>query len=78
MVLMLALLHVGSIHYNRIHPAYWRDRLMRVRSMGLNAIQARSGVAFCAVSTDCTAPWAQAERNVNATATHAFRRRLKA
>lgn len=29
-----------SIHYNRIHPAYWRDRLLRVKSMGLNAIQA--------------------------------------
>lgn len=28
-----------SIHYNRIHPAYWRDRLLRVQSMGLNAIQ---------------------------------------
>lgn len=28
-----------SIHYNRIHPAYWRDRLMRVKSMGLNAVQ---------------------------------------
>mmetsp|Transcript_13310 Transcript_13310/g.40276 ORF Transcript_13310/g.40276 Transcript_13310/m.40276 type:complete len:730 (-) Transcript_13310:513-2702(-) len=29
----------GSIHYSRIHPAYWRDRLLRVKSMGLNAIQ---------------------------------------
>ncbi|KAK9915942.1 hypothetical protein WJX75_006251 [Coccomyxa subellipsoidea] len=29
----------GSIHYNRIHPAYWRDRLQRVQAMGLNSIQ---------------------------------------
>ncbi|KAK9816677.1 hypothetical protein WJX72_003581 [[Myrmecia] bisecta] len=29
----------GSLHYNRIHPTYWQDRLARARSMGLNAIQ---------------------------------------
>lgn len=29
----------GSIHYHRIHPAYWKDRLLRVRSLGLNTIQ---------------------------------------
>ncbi|KAK9828756.1 hypothetical protein WJX72_001937 [[Myrmecia] bisecta] len=29
----------GSVHYHRIHPAYWTDRLRRVKSMGLNAIQ---------------------------------------
>ncbi|CAL8469886.1 g9428 [Coccomyxa elongata] len=29
----------GSIHYNRIHPAYWKDRLQRVQAMGLNTIQ---------------------------------------
>lgn len=28
-----------SVHYHRIHPAYWRDRLLRLKSMGLNAIQ---------------------------------------
>ena len=31
-----------SIHYQRIHPEYWRDRLLRVKAMGLNAIQVRS------------------------------------
>lgn len=29
-----------SIHYQRIHPEYWRDRLLRVKALGLNAIQA--------------------------------------
>lgn len=29
----------GSIHYNRIHPDQWQDRLQRSLSMGLNAIQ---------------------------------------
>ena len=29
----------GSIHYHRVHPALWRDRLARLRSLGLNAIQ---------------------------------------
>eukprot|EP01023_Acetabularia_acetabulum_P034994 TRINITY_DN32943_c0_g1_i1.p1 TRINITY_DN32943_c0_g1~~TRINITY_DN32943_c0_g1_i1.p1 ORF type:complete len:178 (-),score=14.21 TRINITY_DN32943_c0_g1_i1:81-560(-) len=29
----------GSIHYFRIHPGYWKDRLQRVKSIGLNAIQ---------------------------------------
>eukprot|EP01025_Chloroclados_australasicus_P060191 TRINITY_DN7700_c2_g1_i1.p1 TRINITY_DN7700_c2_g1~~TRINITY_DN7700_c2_g1_i1.p1 ORF type:complete len:665 (+),score=51.01 TRINITY_DN7700_c2_g1_i1:194-2188(+) len=29
----------GSIHYFRIHPGYWKDRLSRVKSVGLNAIQ---------------------------------------
>uniref|UniRef100_A0A0N5AB25 Beta-galactosidase n=1 Tax=Syphacia muris TaxID=451379 RepID=A0A0N5AB25_9BILA len=29
----------GSIHYFRIHPMLWEDRLMRVRSMGINTIQ---------------------------------------
>ncbi|KDD75891.1 glycosyl hydrolase [Helicosporidium sp. ATCC 50920] len=28
----------GSIHYFRIHPSHWRDRLLRVQAMGLNAI----------------------------------------
>ena len=28
-----------SIHYQRIHPEYWRDRLLRVKALGLNAIQ---------------------------------------
>ncbi|KAK9790354.1 hypothetical protein WJX73_002613 [Symbiochloris irregularis] len=29
----------GSAHYFRIHPQYWRDRLTRLRAMGLNTIQ---------------------------------------
>ncbi|XP_025094507.1 beta-galactosidase-like [Pomacea canaliculata] len=29
----------GSIHYQRIHPDYWQDRLMKIRASGLNAIQ---------------------------------------
>jgi len=32
-----------SIHYQRIHPEYWRDRLLRVKAMGLNAIQVTPG-----------------------------------
>jgi len=29
----------GCIHYFRIHPDQWSDRLARLRAMGLNAIQ---------------------------------------
>ncbi|KAK6759062.1 hypothetical protein RB195_016340 [Necator americanus] len=29
----------GSIHYFRIHPSQWADRLLRVRALGFNAIQ---------------------------------------
>ncbi|KAL0030525.1 hypothetical protein WJX79_001635 [Trebouxia sp. C0005] len=29
----------GSVHYHRIPVPYWRDRLLRVRSMGLNTIE---------------------------------------
>eukprot|EP00466_Bigelowiella_natans_P016535 jgi/Bigna1/132910/aug1.19_g7618 len=29
----------GAMHYSRIPPAYWRDRLLRLRAMGLNALQ---------------------------------------
>lgn len=29
----------GSIHYHRIPPQYWEDRLRRVKALGLNAIQ---------------------------------------
>eukprot|EP00878_Enallax_costatus_P024382 GHUV01026018.1.p1 GENE.GHUV01026018.1~~GHUV01026018.1.p1 ORF type:complete len:192 (+),score=19.21 GHUV01026018.1:633-1208(+) len=29
----------GSIHYHRIPPDLWRDRLLRVKALGLNAIQ---------------------------------------
>jgi hypothetical protein len=30
-----------SIHYHRIHPAYWKDRLQRVQALGLNTVQVR-------------------------------------
>lgn len=33
----------GEIHYSRVPVAYWRDRLLRVRSMGLNTIQVQCG-----------------------------------
>ena len=29
----------GSIHYMRVHPGLWNDRLQRIRALGLNAIQ---------------------------------------
>jgi beta-galactosidase GanA len=29
----------GEIHYSRVPVEYWEDRLMRLRAMGLNAIQ---------------------------------------
>uniref|UniRef100_A0A914EGK1 Glycoside hydrolase 35 catalytic domain-containing protein n=1 Tax=Acrobeloides nanus TaxID=290746 RepID=A0A914EGK1_9BILA len=28
-----------SIHYFRIHPDLWNDRLQRVRALGFNAVQ---------------------------------------
>lgn len=28
----------GEMHYSRIPPAYWRDRLLKAKAMGLNAI----------------------------------------
>ena len=31
-----------SFHYFRIHPAYWEDRLLRAKALGLNTIQAPS------------------------------------
>lgn len=30
------------VHYFRIHPYYWEDRLMRIKSLGMNAIQVAS------------------------------------
>ncbi|XP_042048201.1 beta-galactosidase 17-like [Salvia splendens] len=29
----------GDLHYFRVHPEYWRDRLLRAKALGLNAIQ---------------------------------------
>ena len=28
----------GSLHYFRVHPEYWRDRLRKYRAAGLNTI----------------------------------------
>ena len=29
----------GSMHYFRVHPSLWRDRLQRMAAMGLNTVQ---------------------------------------
>ena len=29
----------GAIHYFRIPPAYWRDRLLKLKAMGLNTVE---------------------------------------
>ncbi|KAL0415095.1 UNVERIFIED_CONTAM: Beta-galactosidase 17 [Sesamum latifolium] len=29
----------GDLHYFRVHPEYWEDRLLRAKALGLNAIQ---------------------------------------
>lgn len=29
----------GDVHYFRIHPEYWEDRLLRAKALGLNTIQ---------------------------------------
>ena len=34
-------LTLRSVHYQRIHPAYWTDRLQRLKALGANALQAR-------------------------------------
>ena len=31
-------LRAGSIHYSRVHPDLWDDRLSRLRALGLNAV----------------------------------------
>ena len=31
--------HSGCIHYSRVHPSLWKDRLTRIRAMGLNTIE---------------------------------------
>ena len=28
----------GSLHYTRVPRAYWRDRLLRLRALGLNTV----------------------------------------
>jgi hypothetical protein len=29
----------GAIHYFRVVPAYWRDRLMKLKAAGLNTVE---------------------------------------
>lgn len=29
----------GTIHYFRVHPHYWRDRLRKLRAMGAVAVE---------------------------------------
>lgn len=29
----------GTIHYFRVHPDYWRDRLRKLRAAGFNAVE---------------------------------------
>ena len=33
------ILRSGSLHYHRLHPTMWADRIQRMKAMGLNAIQ---------------------------------------
>lgn len=37
--LSLSIHKINRYHYQRTHPAHWRDRLRRLSSMGVNAIQ---------------------------------------
>lgn len=32
-------IYSGSLHYFRVLPEYWRDRLRKMRAAGLNAIE---------------------------------------
>ncbi len=32
-------LYSGAIHYFRVHPNYWRDRLLKLKAMGLNVVE---------------------------------------
>lgn len=29
----------GSIHYFRVVPEYWKDRLLKLKAMGLNTVE---------------------------------------
>jgi hypothetical protein len=29
----------GAIHYFRVHPDYWRDRLRKLRAAGFNTVE---------------------------------------
>ena len=32
-------LYSGAIHYFRVHPDYWKDRLLKLKAMGLNVVE---------------------------------------
>ncbi len=32
-------LYSGAVHYFRVHPDYWRDRLLKLRACGLNTVE---------------------------------------
>ncbi|MBO5773246.1 MAG: beta-galactosidase [Clostridia bacterium] len=32
-------LYSGAIHYFRVRPEYWRDRLLKLKAMGLNTVE---------------------------------------
>jgi hypothetical protein len=29
----------GAVHYFRVHPAYWKDRLRKLRAAGITAVE---------------------------------------
>lgn len=29
----------GAMHYFRVHPEYWRDRMQKMKAMGLNTLE---------------------------------------
>ena len=29
----------GAIHYFRVHPEYWKDRLLKLRAAGFNTVE---------------------------------------
>ena len=36
----------GAMHYFRIHPDYWRDRLVKLRQCGLNTVETYMSGSF--------------------------------
>lgn len=43
----------GSVHYNRIPPDQWHERLAAVKAMGLNAIQVCGALLLCTECCGC-------------------------
>lgn len=44
----------GSIHYARVPPQYWDDRLTKIASSGLNAIQVYAMILYYCLSFGLT------------------------